>query len=219
MRGADEYLRPEQTQPKLRQGDGLDSFMETKENKQKTAQDSAAVLSGPMVVLRPVGAADLPILQVWDADPAIIELMGRRFDEQSPEQWLRSLRNGRSSRAWIIEYSERPVGELELAQINYSSGTAEIRICIGEKDCWGLGLGREAMARSLAFAFETLNLKEIYLRVFATNTRAIRLYERLGFRKEAILPPSSRRQDPAPVVLMNLDRHRWAMRRQMVAVG
>ena len=174
-------------------------------------------MAGPAVILRPVGPADLPILQTWDADPTIIALMGRRFDLQTPEAWFRSLRSQRSCRAWIIEAGGRPVGEVELAQINWRSGTAEIRICIGEKQCWGHGLGTDAMTCSLAYGFEQLNLRSIYLRVFDTNTRAIGLYERLGFRKEAILAPSSRRQDPAPVVLMSLTRHRWAARRAIIA--
>lgn len=191
--------------------------METTESNNKTVPAGTAVLAGQTVTLRPVGMADLPLLQVWDADPAIIALMGRRFDEQAPEDWFRSLRSRRSCRAWIVEAAGRSVGEIELAQINWRNGTAEIRICIGEKDCWGQGLGKEAMLNSLSYAFEALSLKTIYLRVFSTNDRAIRLYERLGFRKEAILEPSSRRQDPAPVVLMNLTRHRWTLRRSMAA--
>lgn len=191
--------------------------METTDSTKKTPHGGTAVVAGPMVTLRPVGAADLPILQVWDADPMIIALMGRRFDDQTPEAWFRSLRGQRTCRAWIVEAGGRPVGEVELAQINWRNGTAEIRICIGEKENWGQGLGTESMVASLAHAFEQMNLKRIYLRVFDTNTRAIRLYERLGFRKEAVLAPSARRQDPAPVVLMNLTRHRWAIRRAVAA--
>lgn len=192
--------------------------METTEKARKTAPSATAVLAGEIVVLRPVAEADLPMMQVWDADPAISALMGRRFEDQTPEDWFRGLKKQRSCRAWIMEVGDRPVGEVELAQINYRNSTAEIRICIGDKECWGHGLGRDAMVQSLTYAFETLQLKVIYLRVFATNVRAIHLYERLGFRKEAILAPSARREDPAPVLLMNLSQHRWAMRRR-VAVG
>lgn len=184
---------------------------------ERTNPAGTYVLVGQLVVLRPVCVTDLPIMQAWDDDPAIIALVGRRFADQTPEEWFRWLRQQRTCRAWIMEAGGRPVGEVELAQINYRNGTAEIRICIGEKDCWGRGLGSDAMVHSLHYAFETLNLKSIYLRVFATNTRAIRLYERLGFRKEAVLPPSSRRQDPAPVVLMSLSRHRWALGQRKAA--
>lgn len=191
--------------------------MDTTQNRKRTTPAGTAVPAGQMVTLRPVGMSDLPILQAWDADPAIIALMGRRFDEQTPDDWFRSIRRQRTCRAWIIEAEQRAVGEMELAQINWRTGSAEIRICIGEKELWGQGIGLEAMTHALDLSFEELKLKTVYLRVFATNTRAIRLYERLGFRKEAMLAPSSRRQDPAPVLLMNLSGHRWAHRRAKVA--
>ncbi|MFZ5817177.1 MAG: GNAT family N-acetyltransferase [Bacillota bacterium] len=183
-----------------------------------TDRIATAVLPGGEILLRPVEAADLPLLRAWDADPVIEALMGRRFAEQSPEEWFQGLRHQRNARAWIIETGQRPVGEVELAQINWRNGTAEIRICLGVKECWGQGLGTAAMIHSLALAFEQMHLKAVYLRVFATNQRAIRLYERLGFRKQGILPASVRRHDPAPVLLMNLPRHRWGAQ-QPVAVG
>ena len=37
------------------------------------------------------------------------------------------------------------------------------------------------------YGFDTLNLERISLRVFDYNTRAIRAYEKVGFRKEGVL--------------------------------
>ncbi len=186
--------------------------MVTTESSRKT------VLAGQLTVLRPIVATDLPVLQAWDADPAIIALMGRRFADQIPESWLKSLRSARTCQAWLIELPEgRPVGELELAQINWRAGTAEVRICIGDKDCWGKGIGTDALAAALTHAFDAMKLEAVYLRVFETNTRATRLYERLGFRAQGILPPSARRGDPASVLLMNLTRRRWASRQLVTA--
>lgn len=173
-----------------------------------------------LILLRPVSDADLPILNRWDTDPIIAGLMGRRFDLRPAEEWLSSLRRSGLARAWMIERDGRTIGEVELAQINHRSGTAELRICIGEESFRGQGLGRAALAATLAIAFGALRLQRVYLRVFETNERAIRLYESMGFRREAVLSPSERRQDPAPVVLMTLPRHRWeAQQRQAGAVG
>jgi RimJ/RimL family protein N-acetyltransferase len=149
---------------------------------------------------------------MWDADPAIIALMGRRFEAQRPEEWLRQVRRSRLCRAWVIELGDQPVGEVELAQINNRLHTAEIRICVGESAQWGRGIGTVAMRESLRLAFGEMGLQTVYLRVFANNLRAIALYERMGFRKEGMLQPSERRNDPAPVVLMNLSRARWQAR-------
>lgn len=174
--------------------------------------------AGERTVLRPVMAQDLPTLQAWDADPVIIALMGRKFQEMNVDDWFRSLDAERNCRAWVIEnHEERLVGELELAQVNWRAGTAELRICIGERDCWNLGYGTDAIRTALRVAFDTMGLQAVYLRVFTTNDRAVHVYERLGFRKQAILQPSARREDPSSVLLMNLTRDRWYMKRTVSA--
>ena len=64
---------------------------------------------------------------------------------------------------------------------------AELHICIGERKYWGRGLGTEAVLAVLDMAFVDMGLKSIYLRVYRHNLRAIRCYEKCGFKKEAIL--------------------------------
>lgn len=46
-----------------------------------------------------------------------------------------------------------------------------------------IGLGTEAITELIRFGFEDLNLDEIRLVVFSHNERAIRCYQRLGFRE------------------------------------
>lgn len=175
------------------------------------SRPGASRLTGESVVMRPVAITDLPILEAWDEDPDIIALMGQKYGTISTDEWFRMVSSSRNCRAMVIETSEgRLIGELELAQLNWRAGTTEVRICIGEKDCWGRGFGSEALRLSLQLAFEGYGLRVVYLRVFETNSRAIRLYERTGFRTEAILQPSARRGDPAAVLLMKLTRDRWA---------
>jgi len=172
----------------------------------------------PDVELRPVEQADLDLLARWDEDPVISALMGRRFIGLSPAEWLANVRRSRSSRVWMIQWEGRPVGEVELAQVNRRRRTAEVRVCVGERDLWGRGIGTAAMSALLDQAFGPMGLESVYLRVFTTNRRAIALYERLGFRREAVLEPSLRRADPAPVLLMSLSRTRWRTMQRVGAV-
>ncbi|HEY3368157.1 MAG TPA: GNAT family protein [Symbiobacteriaceae bacterium] len=173
----------------------------------------AGLLLGETTVMRPVTPGDLPLLQAWDEDPVVTELMGRKYGETNSADWFRSLQTERTCRAWMIENKDgRVVGELELAHLNWRNGSTEMRICIGEKDCWNQGYGTDAVRTAMRLAFVGYELQEVYLRVFATNTRAIKVYERVGFRKTAVLPASERREDPSPVVLMSLTRQRWGAR-------
>lgn len=175
-------------------------------------------VTGERTVLRQVTDTDLPVLQQWDADPAIIALMGRKFEQTDAREWLKSVSTWHGCRAWAIETLEgRLIGELELAHLNWRTGDAELRVCIGEPDCWGQGYGTDALRSALDVAFTHLGLRTVYLRVFASNARAVHVYERLGFRKQAVLQPSSRRADPSAVYLMNVTRERWYMRHHACA--
>jgi [ribosomal protein S5]-alanine N-acetyltransferase len=50
----------------------------------------------------------------------------------------------------------------------------------------GRGGGREATRLVLAYAFGTLQLHRVEVRVLDFNTRAIRMYERCGFSREGV---------------------------------
>jgi RimJ/RimL family protein N-acetyltransferase len=179
-----------------------------KERRTAGAEDR---LIGAQVRLRPVTALDLALLERWDQDPELEALMGRRFSQLQPTDWLRQHLVGRSGVAWMIEESAtgRPVGELELANLNRGASTAEVRICLGEQEVRGHGYGREALGLALRFAFVTWNLRSLHLRVYASNSRAIHLYERIGFRRVGIAPPSDRRGDSGPILLMEISREKW----------
>jgi RimJ/RimL family protein N-acetyltransferase len=169
------------------------------------------VVIGELTVLRPVALDDLPVMEAWDRDPAITALMGKRYEQTSVYEWYRSMHKERSSRALAIETLDGDlIGGLELADLNWRERAAELRICIGEKAYWNRGYGTDALQGALQLAFMAYRLNRIYLRVFITNERAVHVYERVGFRKEALLPPCARRQDPAPVLLMAMKSHQWA---------
>ena len=45
------------------------------------------------------------------------------------------------------------------------------------------GYGKEALLRSVEYGFNELNLRRIYLSVYANNPRAIHVYENCGFKE------------------------------------
>ncbi len=65
------------------------------------------------------------------------------------------------------------------------SHTAELGISVC-KDYRKMGLGTKMMRLALAEA-KKIGIKLVWLQVFSTNTDAIELYKKLGFRKDATL--------------------------------
>jgi len=79
---------------------------------------------------------------------------------------------------------DKLLGELSLDVVDWSSRDAYVAIGIGETEYWGKGYGTDAMNILLRFAFNEINLQRVTLSVFEYNPRAIRSYEKLGFRHE-----------------------------------
>lgn len=63
-------------------------------------------------------------------------------------------------------------------------GEAWVGIGIGETDFWGKGHGTDAMKLCLQYAFVELNVHRVSLGLHEYNPRALRSYEKAGFRLE-----------------------------------
>lgn len=84
----------------------------------------------------------------------------------------------------IVDTAGRHVGNCGLCDIDLRRRKAQLWIYLG--DCQGAGLGTAAITRLLARAFRGLHLNRVYLRVLATNQRALGFYVRLGFVQEGV---------------------------------
>ncbi|MGQ0603381.1 MAG: GNAT family N-acetyltransferase, partial [Anaerolineales bacterium] len=67
---------------------------------------------------------------------------------------------------------------------NWSNSDAWVGIGVGERDYWGKGYGTDALRVALRYGFTELNLHRVSLGVFSYNGRAVRSYEKAGFRIE-----------------------------------
>jgi len=61
---------------------------------------------------------------------------------------------------------------------------AMMGLAIGERDHWGKGYGTDMMRVTLRYMFLELNLARVTLSVYEYNPRALRSYEKAGFRIE-----------------------------------
>lgn len=74
----------------------------------------------------------------------------------------------------------------------------------------GSGLGVELMTVSLVMSFDELDLHRVVVEAIESNTRAIGLYEKIGFRREGFLRDRARQSHGfVNVVLLGLLRDEW----------
>jgi RimJ/RimL family protein N-acetyltransferase len=74
------------------------------------------------------------------------------------------------------------IGSCSFMEIDNINQTAEVGIFIGDKNYWNKGYGSEALTLLLDYGFKALNFHNIELTVFSFNNRAIKSYEKVGFK-------------------------------------
>ena len=78
--------------------------------------------------------------------------------------------------------SDKLIGNCGLFDIDKINRNAEFGIFIGDKQYWNKGFGTEAAKLILDYGFNILNLHNIRLEVYDFNKRAIKSYEKAGFK-------------------------------------
>ena len=78
------------------------------------------------------------------------------------------------------------LGESVINEIDWQTRCANFRIALFRSDSCGKGTGSWAVRMTRDYAFETLGLHRLELDVFSFNPRAIRAYEKAGFRREGV---------------------------------
>lgn len=137
--------------------------------------------------LRPATSADLNLLQHWDEQPHIIA-----SDPNSDWGWELELERNPDWREQLIaEIEGRPIGFIQIIDparedSHYWGDTpANLRaidIWIGEETDLGKGYGTQMMRIAIARCFTDPSVTAILIDPLASNTRAHRFYERLGFQ-------------------------------------
>lgn len=155
--------------------------------------------------VRDLRSSDLALLKAWDQDSEITELSGRRFDDAATmNAWWEDLFSNRMRLGLaIVADCGALIGDIEFEQMVLYSREAELRISIGDKSYWNRGIGTRALAETIDFA-QNIGIRRIYLRVKKDNRRAIRVYQKNGFKKVAKLVANGHLQGRSDLLLMEV---------------
>jgi len=142
-------------------------------------------LIGDRIYLSPMQAEDAETYVKWLSDPCVTDGLGsssRVLSVDAEKEWIKS--NASTQQFAIVrKVDDQLIGNCGLHQIDQMRQCAEAGLFIGDEENRGKGFGAEVLNLLLAHAFDTLNLNNVMLRVFAFNERAIRCYENVGFHE------------------------------------
>ena len=158
--------------------------------RQEEPDNRIQFLTGERVYLRPIEAEDLFLVRKWANDPEIRRLTGEvsPMSQAGADEFLDKVRKDRD-RVWfvvVLKENDRVIGEAGLLRMFHAWRTTDLTLVIGEKDAWGKGYGTEAILLLLDHAFGHLGFHRVAIGVVGFNERALRFYEKVGFRKEGV---------------------------------
>lgn len=155
------------------------------------------MIYGERIRFRHAERSDIPTFVNWFNDPEVrygISLY-LPMSQAEEENWFEDMiKRPYDERVLCIEVRHpagegqpenwRLIGNCSFMDIDTRNRSSEFGIMIGDKTAWNQGYGTEAVRLLAKLGFKTLNLNRIFLRVFETNPRAIRAYEKAGFTHE-----------------------------------
>lgn len=162
----------------------------------------------PCLSLRLAREGDFPFIRQISQDPS-----NSPFITDEDEDGLRAYLTLPSADLLIAEDAEGPAGYALFGEIGDPSGRVELRrLALARKDG---GLGRAFVSLLINRAFETYQARRLWLDASGENPRAMALYEKLGFQREAVL----RRHWYRPCLGRVVDLHIFGLLRDEWAAG
>ena len=150
---------------------------------------------------------DSEYMRLLDSDPP------RLHSSKAIKEWIEKDLEKRTDMCWFAIRTledDRLLGDITLSVINWGSREAFAGIGIGAREFWGKGYGTDAMRLILRYGFTELNLRRISLTVFEFNQRAMRSYEKAGFRLEGRQRQFMRREGRRwDILYMGILREEW----------
>ena len=151
----------------------------------------SGTIEGARLRLRPVEERDLPSILRWLVEPEVLhwwddalpDLVAARHEYLDPDPHVPLWR-------YIIEENGRGIGFAQWYHAYFGEEyerSAGIDIFIGEPDARDRGLGTEAVRMLLELLFEVRGVHRVTIDPETGNERAIRAYQKAGFRLDGVL--------------------------------
>lgn len=148
---------------------------------------------GEKVKLREYRKEDIKKVQGYINDPELKGLLQNGipfpYTLEDEYKWFENISATKDTYSFAIESLDEHnyIGGCGINNIDWKNSIAVVGIFIGDKNYWGNGYGTDAMKVLIKFIFEEMNINKIKLNVFSFNERAVKSYEKCGFKVEGVL--------------------------------
>lgn len=134
------------------------------------------------ITVREIRDEDLELIIGWRMDPDITKYMNTnpKLTLEGQRKWLDSISKDDSCMYWIVELDGRPVGLIDIVDIDWEAGNSSWGYYIGEKDARSLILAISLEMSLYDYVFDVLGFKELHNEVFSLNAGVVKLHIACG---------------------------------------
>lgn len=141
--------------------------------------------------LRKLEEKDAPLMLEWMHNKDVVSKLGTNFAEKTLDDCKNfissSLLDDKNLHLAIVDENDEYMGTVSLKHIDKQSKNAEFAITVRSK-AMGKGFSKFGMQKILQMGLEELNLDNIYWCVSTKNERAVRFYDKNGYKRTNDVP-------------------------------
>ena len=150
------------------------------------------MITGKRIIIRGIRKEDVKEIYTWVNNENLRSFTGTLYpiSEYEHEVWIKSQFESTEKKLFLVcdRQTKKALGTIGLKYIDLVNRNAELFINLGMiEEIEGQGYGTDAVSTFVAYCFKHLNFHKIYLNVYESNLRAIRCYEKAGFKQEGKL--------------------------------
>ncbi|MFC4403918.1 UDP-4-amino-4,6-dideoxy-N-acetyl-beta-L-altrosamine N-acetyltransferase [Gracilibacillus xinjiangensis] len=161
--------------------------------------------------LRELTEPYLPLVLNWrNADHVRLFMYNEELISWEEHQaWFERISNDPSRRVFLYVANQKPLGLVQISQINPQHKRCYWGFYIGEKEA-PKGSGTMMGELAIEKMFLELNMNKICAEVIETNTVSLNFHHKLGFKQEGLFHQHMRKgNDYLNVIPMGLFRDKW----------
>ena len=140
--------------------------------------------------IRKLEIKDAPLMLEWMQDESVVQFLNKDFSSMTIcdcEKFIRESHGDfRNLHFAIVDDSDTYMGTVSLKNIcldnDKSGGNAEFAIVL-RQNAMGKNFSSKAMNEIITYGFSEMNLNEIYWFVSIKNLRALRFYDKNGYKR------------------------------------
>ncbi len=147
------------------------------------------------VYLRALELDDYKTSIHWRKDDDIWNMLGgpKYFVSEAYEKkWVENtIFNSKDVKLAIcLKENDRYIGNVYMTNIDMLQRSCHSHVLIGEKDCWGKGLAREALLDASSYMFNERNINRIQALVLESNKQSLKMFQKCGYQIEGLMRES-----------------------------